>query len=369
MPTDREEIVFSHPHDHFRFLHLGVVPNTCFVLMPFEARFQIVYETISAALGGLMTCARADDLKIGSPILERILSGLQSSELIIADLTGRNANVFYEVGLAHTRTKNVLLLTQKIKDVPFDLQGLFCHTYSVNSADGIKALKKVVRQAAIGVRARSVPAMLEGALDRSEEIVRYIDRYLSLTGKGRELVIRIQSGYSSFSNEGFPDAHDEETRRYGDLLEQERDGLIRLLESGARLQAILYTPPMRVEDPRRRSRVDRLITFLRRRDAVSARCEFVYSSHQRINLLFLGEEVLFEGHKTGVEGGYGWTMVYTDKAYLFHRLRIFDMLFHSAGRYTLRRFGRPGADESDRTALRDAVITAIEQARDGTLSA
>lgn len=368
MPNDREEIVFSHPHDHFRYLHLGVVPNTCFVLMPFEERFRIVFDTISSALAGLMTCGRADDLKIGRPIPERILSGIQSSELIIADLTGRNANVFYELGLAHTRTKNVLLLTQKIKDVPFDLQGLFCHSYSVNSDAGIKALKKVVRQAASEVRARSVPAILEGALARSEEIVRYIDRHLSSPGRRRKLIIRIQSGFSSLSNEGYPDAHDERTRRYGELLEQERDGLIRLLGSGARLRAILYAPVMRVEDPRRRRRFERLLEFLHRDDEIIARCDFVYSSVQKLNLLFFGEDVLFEGHKTGIERGYGWTMVYTDKAYLAHRLRIFDMLFHSAGRDTLRRSGRADADEGDRAALRDAVITALEQARDGTLS-
>ena len=48
------------------------------------------------------------------------------------------------------------------------------------------------------------------------------------------------------------------------------------------------------------------------------------------NLHFFGEELLFEGHKTEIEGGYGWTMVYTDPGYLEARLTIFDMLFQSA---------------------------------------
>src|SRR5439155_20198182 len=104
-------------------------------------------------LKGLMVCSRADDLPIGRSILERILTGIRSAELIIADLTGKNANVFYELGLAHTQTKNVLLLTQDANDVPFDLRGLFCHTYSVHSDRGLKDLANVVRSAAAEVRA------------------------------------------------------------------------------------------------------------------------------------------------------------------------------------------------------------------------
>src|SRR5712691_7948729 len=112
-----DDIVFSHPHDHFTYRHITVVPNSCFVLMPFGDKFNPVYEIITEALEGLMTCTRADDLPIARSILERILTGIRSAEMIIADLTGRNANVFYEIGLAHTCTKNVLLLAQAIEDV------------------------------------------------------------------------------------------------------------------------------------------------------------------------------------------------------------------------------------------------------------
>jgi hypothetical protein len=41
---------------------------------------------------------------------------------IIADCTGRNPNVFYEIGIAHTIGKQVILLSQDVEDVPADLR-------------------------------------------------------------------------------------------------------------------------------------------------------------------------------------------------------------------------------------------------------
>jgi hypothetical protein len=364
--VSEREVLFSHPHDHFNLLHLSAIPNTCFVLMPFDEQFRLVYETIAKALKGLMVCSRADDLPLGKPILERVLTGIRSAELIVADLTGKNANVFYELGLAHTHTKNVLLLTQNINDVPFDLRGLFCHDYSPHSAAGLKRLAQVVRAAAQDVRARAVPTMLKGALTRTQQVVEYMERQLTppLTPKG--LVVRVQAGFSSVANMGYPAAEDQDTRDYGALLERERDRLVQMLSAGAVLRAIIFPPvgPWTAQQGARwRSRYDKLVEFLK--SDVWDRCEFVLSTEEGANLLFFGEEVLFEGHKTGIEPGYGWTMVYTDKEYLTTRLTIFDMLFQSAKRHTLKRYGPGGSTGSDQEALRAAVLNAVELARDG----
>lgn len=43
---DEQEISFSHPHDHFQRLHITAIPNTCFVLMPFDPKFHNVYNAI-----------------------------------------------------------------------------------------------------------------------------------------------------------------------------------------------------------------------------------------------------------------------------------------------------------------------------------
>ena len=64
-----------------------------------------------------------DEIEFNSAILARIYDGIQRADLVVADMTGRNPNVFYEVGYAHALSKEVVLLTQKPDDIPFDLAG------------------------------------------------------------------------------------------------------------------------------------------------------------------------------------------------------------------------------------------------------
>lgn len=361
-------ITLSQPFDFFQHQHLTKAPNTCFVIMPFKPKFDIVYETIQRALQGLMVCTRADDLPLGYSVLERILTGIATSELVIADLSGKNANVFYELGLAHSCTKDVLLLTKNEKHVPFDLRGLFFHTYSLKTNADRDALAEVVRAAAKRVRDKRVPSALQGALNRTEQIVDYMKLLLKTPDRLPGMMIRIQAGFSSISNIRFLQPQDGEQERYGELLESERDLLIKLLEKGATLHAIIGPPTAPWCDPERaRARYDQLSEFLHREDSFIDRCDFVLSIEEGLNLMFFGEEILFEGHKTGVESGYGWTAVYTDSAWLATRLTIFDSLFNSARQYTLRTYSDAKVPATDGRTLRKAVIESLRQLRSGAV--
>jgi hypothetical protein len=95
------------------------------VMMPFAPAFDVVYETIEAAVSdaGLM-CVRADDIWQHHHVMGDILSILWRSRIVIADLSGKNANVFYEAGLAHALPRPTILITQDPADVPFDLQSI-----------------------------------------------------------------------------------------------------------------------------------------------------------------------------------------------------------------------------------------------------
>src|SRR5262249_39697547 len=97
------------------------------------------------------------------------------------------------------------------------------------------------------------------------------------------------------------------------------------------------------------------------------RCEVVIAGEEGVNSLFFGEDVLFEGHKTGIEGGFGWTAIYTDRPWLRTRIRIFDLYFASAHQYTLRTFGpkSDGSPRDDPCSLREAVISAVEKMKAG----
>ena len=93
------------------------------VMMPFAAEFNDVYEAIKAAC---RTCRiealRVDEIYKTTKIMDDVFAAIAQSRLVICDLTGRNANVLYESGLAHALNCDVILVTQAIEDVPFDLR-------------------------------------------------------------------------------------------------------------------------------------------------------------------------------------------------------------------------------------------------------
>jgi hypothetical protein len=82
---------------------------------------------------------RADDL-YGYDIVEDIWRGVNEANIIIADITNRNPNVFYELGIVHTLGKNGILLTQNLVDIPFDLKRYRVIEYEDN-IDGYERLE------------------------------------------------------------------------------------------------------------------------------------------------------------------------------------------------------------------------------------
>jgi hypothetical protein len=107
-------------------------PKLVTVMMPFAAAFDIVYETIEAAASEVgLRCVRADTIWEADHVMADVLSILWRSQIVVADLTGKNANVFYETGLAHALPRPTVLLTQDAADVPFDLQSIRYLRYGV----------------------------------------------------------------------------------------------------------------------------------------------------------------------------------------------------------------------------------------------
>lgn len=95
-----------------------------FVLMPFKEDFDDIYISgiKETAIGVGAYAERVDEQNYKEGILERIFNQINKADVIVADMTGRNPNVFYEVGYAHALGKIVLLLTQNVDDIPFDLK-------------------------------------------------------------------------------------------------------------------------------------------------------------------------------------------------------------------------------------------------------
>jgi len=107
-----------------------------FVIMPFGVVFDRVYEQLFVPL---LTKAgyrvrRADTLLNQRAIMHEVIAGITEGDLIWADLTGGNANVFYELGIAHALRKRTVLVAQRRDDVPFDLRGYKNHVYRLEFA-------------------------------------------------------------------------------------------------------------------------------------------------------------------------------------------------------------------------------------------
>lgn len=102
-----------------------------FLLMPFTAKLQPVYDDhivrVAKKIGAAII--RADDIFDNKPVMTDIWSSICHSDVVIADCTGRNTNVFYEIGLAHAIGRQVVLITQTMDDVPFDLRYIRCIEY------------------------------------------------------------------------------------------------------------------------------------------------------------------------------------------------------------------------------------------------
>ena len=114
------------------------------VMMPFDARFDNVYATLQqAATESGMRCQRADDIWVNNHIVDDIINLIWRARVVIADLSSKNPNVFYETGIAHTLGREVIQIAQSIEDIPFDLRGIRSQTY-LNNGEGLERLKTQV---------------------------------------------------------------------------------------------------------------------------------------------------------------------------------------------------------------------------------
>ncbi len=131
------------------------MPRTCFVIMPFskttscsEEEWTVLFEKVlkpSIEGAGLDYVCRRSVATRGN-IVGAILRDINDSHVILADLTDRNANVFYELGVRHALKDRSILIAQKGEDIPFDLQAYAYHVYDWKTPEGIRALADKMKQ-------------------------------------------------------------------------------------------------------------------------------------------------------------------------------------------------------------------------------
>ncbi len=114
-----------------------------FTLMPFLSSFDDIYKLgIKATCEELNSyCERVDEQIFQGSILDRIFNQIVKADVIVADMTGRNPNVFFEVGYAKALDKKLILLTSSADDIPFDLK----HYTHVEYNNSIVKLKESLK--------------------------------------------------------------------------------------------------------------------------------------------------------------------------------------------------------------------------------
>ena len=125
----------------------SLLKTNVFVMMPFDKYILPVYEDHIKKVCNEMgySCERGDDISITSNIMNDIWSLINNADIIICDCTGKNPNVFYELGLAHAIGKNVICITQNTEDIPFDIKHIRYIKYEYNPR-GMTKFEKTLGQ-------------------------------------------------------------------------------------------------------------------------------------------------------------------------------------------------------------------------------
>lgn len=141
--------------------------ETCFVIMPFGGWLDDYYTQIycPAIISAGLNPHRADDLFRPSTIVNDIWAYTKKAKVLLADLTGKNPNVFYELGLAHAIAKPAILIAESMDDIPFDLRALRIILFDKNAPDWGSILKHKIQASLQEVLSAPAEAVLPAFLD------------------------------------------------------------------------------------------------------------------------------------------------------------------------------------------------------------
>lgn len=139
-----------------------------FVIMPFQDQFFEVYETLKIQFREHFDFSNANDEGNPQNILKDVVQPIYDADIVIADLTGLNPNVMYELGLAHSFNKKTIIITQDdLNSLPFDLKQYRAKDYSIHFKKFAELVEFLNR-------------MLEGAVDGSVSYSNPVKDFLAI---------------------------------------------------------------------------------------------------------------------------------------------------------------------------------------------
>lgn len=343
----------------------------CFVIIPFKKCDQELKAVQKAARACRVDPIRGDGPREAGLIPRQILREIRQASIAIVVLTDDNmgadsptelnANVVYELGIAHQilGEERVVILLREGKKCFYDISACRHLVYTqaqLSTPEFQKKLQDYINEAIKVHAAEESWNVVRNPLARTKIIVQHLDFVLQRelqAGKINELVIRTISGLGSLSisdREPFDASFEPEYVRH---LRLERDKLRELLSRGARLKAIIM-PPRRIGSEelseRLKRRYQRLIALLEggsdfpagseeaRLDQLAIRnCEIVLAPVPSPNLMIIGNQIAFEGIKRGGQAGFSRTHCETNPTVIHDMITQFDEHFAHCKNDLIRR--------------------------------
>jgi hypothetical protein len=306
-------------------------------------------------------------------VLTQIAAEIETATLVVADLTARNPNVYYEIAVADSRKdlQRVILVARQDEEIGYDLQArrLLFFEESLQGMQRFEAeLAEFMRQ---GLERSGGPwfETIEGRIERTRRIVADLKLLKDSSEGVADLAIRFEGSLTPLA---ICDDEDSGEVAYRALLLQEREAMIALTNAGAKFRAIVG-PRIRLASPgraegkkylqRRLNRLREILEGNAGRDIHLDCIEIALLEPGYVrNAYLLGNAVVYDGIKASIGGGFDLTTRLTEPRQIQARTSAFDGLFRDATEYTMQRWGDGGP--ADAHALRRASVRGLRELLD-----
>lgn len=123
-------------------------PKLCFVALPLRRPFTDYFAGIiePAARDAGLTATTSAQIYGTGPIIQDIWNQIWAASIVVADVTGKNPNVNYELGLCHALGVPTIILSQSMDDVPFDYRHRRCILYDTTDVDWQSRLRTSITE-------------------------------------------------------------------------------------------------------------------------------------------------------------------------------------------------------------------------------
>lgn len=175
------------------------VKRTCFIISPIgkdgsetrKAADQVLKHLIRKSLGDEYVIKRGDEESNPGSITAQIIESILEADLVIADLTGFNPNVYYEVAVAHGYNRPTVHIQQADEKPAFDLQDMRLVRYNLQDPDEIEKSQKALKDFATFVL--TTPEKAKTPLAHAERFVRIADSLDPVAQSNAEVIDQLRS--------------------------------------------------------------------------------------------------------------------------------------------------------------------------------